>query len=124
MKASSATEFCPPRNLKWVVCSVNADFGRNVNIAKFGYVADYSLNCRYLYRLSEIVSLSGIPWRLIMYRNRKKELTHSSQKEKLLSYFMLCFLITFIWRGQDLMNGNTFAKIIARKKTHFHQPCS
>ena len=54
-----------------------------------------------------------------MYRNWEKELGYFSQKENLLSYFIFCFLITFIWRGQDLMNGNTFTNIFAKKRNIF-----
>ena len=42
-KASSTTEFCSWRNRKLVVCSVNADFERNANIAKLACVVNYSL---------------------------------------------------------------------------------
>ena len=60
LKASSATEFYPWRNQKCIVCSVNADFGRNVSILKFAYIVDYSLNCSDLHRSIEIVSPIGV----------------------------------------------------------------
>ena len=37
MKTTSTSEFHPRRNWKWIACSVNADFGQNVNIGKFVY---------------------------------------------------------------------------------------
>ena len=84
MKVSSKTEFCSWRNRKRVVCYVNPDFGRNVNLAKFACVVNYSLNCSDLYRLIEIISPVGVPWRLIVYRNRKKRtgtfFTHTQKK--------------------------------------------
>ena len=65
----------------------------------------------------------GVPWRLILYRNRKKRDPIFFTKK---SFFLTlsCFLITFIWRRHGLMNGDTFAKLFARKKTHFLQFCS
>ena len=87
MKASSTTEFCSLRNKKLVICSVNADFGRNVNIAKLACVVNYSLNCSDFYRPIEIVSAVGVPWRLILYRNKKKRTGTFFTQKKLFTLF-------------------------------------
>ena len=122
---SSATEFCPRRNLKRIVCSVNTYFDRNVNIAKLAYIVDYSLNCSDLYKPIKTVSLFGVPWILILYRNMKKEQAHFSQKRKsffLLYYFV--FLDNFYLEGTGSNEQKHFCQNFLPKKALFYQSSS
>ena len=121
MKASSTAEFCSWRNRKLVVCSVNADFGRNVNIAKLACVIDYSLNCSDLYRPIEIVSTAAAPWRLIVYRNKKRTGTFFTQKVFLLHFV---FLGNFYLEGTGSNEQKHFCSKFLLEKRHIHQSCS
>ena len=115
MKASWTTEFCSWTYRKLVVCSVNADFGLNVNIAKLACVVNHSLNCSDLYRPIKIVSTVGVPWRLIMYRNKKKGTGTFFTKKNFLHYSV--FLNNFYLEGTGSNERkHFFPKFLSKKK--------
>ena len=104
------------------VCSVNADFGRNANIAKLACVVNYSLNCSDLYRPIEIVSTVAAPWRLIVYRNRRKRTGTFFTQEVFLLYFV--FLSNFYLEGTGSNEQKHFCPKFLLEKRHIHQSCS
>ena len=68
---------------------MNADFGWNVNIAKF-------VNCSDSDSSINLISPVGVPWRLTVYRNRKKK-----RRKK-------CFTLHFVFLDNFYLEGTKY----------------